>query len=47
LVAAEIANGLRHPPNTPLVLALINLWLVDPVYFDSALPAAIAFLKAR
>jgi hypothetical protein len=47
LVAAEIAVGLRHASNTALVLALINLRLVDPIYFDSALPAAIALVKAR
>jgi hypothetical protein len=47
LVAGEIAVGLRHASNTALVLALINLRLVDPVYFDSALPAAIALVKAR
>ena len=47
LVAAEIATGRRRTPNAALILTLINLRLVDPVYFDSALPAAIALAKAR
>lgn len=42
LVAAEIATGFRPGPTTVSeILALINLRLVDPVYFDAALPASI------
>lgn len=41
LVAAEMATELRPGPTVSESLALINLRLVDPVYFDTALPAAI------
>lgn len=47
LVTAEIATGLRPPPDTKLMLRLINLRLVDPLYFDSALPAALAFVRKK
>jgi hypothetical protein len=47
LVTAEIAAGLRAAPDTALMLALINLRLVDPLYFDSALPAALAFVLQK
>ena len=41
LVAAEVALGRRAPLDTQQVLNMINLWLVDPVYFETALPLAI------
>jgi hypothetical protein len=44
LVSAEIAASLRPPPDTGSTLALINLRLVDPLYFDSALPSTLAFV---
>lgn len=47
LVAAEIAAGLRPAPSTASMLRLINLRLVDPHYFDSALPSALAFILRK
>ena len=41
LVAAEMAVGVRPPPDVDERLKLINLRLVDPSYFDDALPAAL------
>jgi len=41
LVAAEMAAGLRDEPSTDQKLALLNLRFVDPLYFDSVLPAAL------
>jgi hypothetical protein len=46
LVTAEIAAG-RRVPDTSLILSLINLRLVDPAYFDDALPAALALVLAQ
>ena len=43
LVAAEMAAGLREPPRTGEKIALINLRWVDPLYFERALPAALAY----
>jgi hypothetical protein len=40
IVAAEMSAGLRPAPIQSEVLSLIHLRLVDPVYFDEALPAA-------
>jgi hypothetical protein len=42
LVTAEIAAALRPYPDTASMLALINLRLIDPVYFDRAVPFALA-----
>lgn len=49
LVTAEIATGLRPYPDTASMLVLVNLRLIDPVYFDAALPVALALAlqKAR
>jgi hypothetical protein len=44
LVAAEIAAGMRPAPDAAMMLSLINLRLVDPSYFDSALPAALTLI---
>jgi hypothetical protein len=41
LVAAEFALGLRGSALTSELLDLINLRLVDPLYFDAALPVAV------
>ena len=41
LVVAEMAAGLRAQPNIIEKLKLINLRVFDPVYFDTALPAAL------
>ena len=41
LVAAEMAAGKRAEPSIEEKLALINLRLVDPIYFDTALPMAL------
>ena len=41
VVAAEMAAGLRAQPQAEEKLALISLRLVDPLYFDAALPAAL------
>ena len=41
LVAAEVALGRRAPLDTRQILNMINFRLVDPVYFDTALPLAI------
>ena len=41
LVAAEMAAGRRAEPSIEEKLALINLRLVDPIYFDAALPLAL------
>jgi hypothetical protein len=43
LAAAEFAAERRPAASTGELLALINLRLVDPLYFDAALPAAIEF----
>ncbi len=45
LVAAEMADERRPPPTPAETLALINLRLVDPAYFDAAMPAAVAFQR--
>ena len=42
LVVAEMATERRSAPNVEEKLALINLRLLDTLYFDSALPAALA-----
>jgi len=48
LVTAEIATGLRKDLNNPAtLLTLINLRIVDPHYFDAALPVAIALALQR
>lgn len=41
LVAAEMATGQMSAPGVSVKLTLINLRLVDPIYFDTALPAAL------
>jgi hypothetical protein len=46
LVAAEIALGLRQKADMPLALRLIALRIADPLWFDSALPAAMRILRA-
>ncbi|WP_432679606.1 STY4851/ECs_5259 family protein [Nioella aestuarii] len=45
IVVAEASLGLRQPLKTREILSLINLRLIDPVYFDTALPLAIAYFK--
>jgi hypothetical protein len=47
LVTAEIATGLHPYPGTASMLALINLRLIDPTYFDSALPIALAIILQK
>lgn len=42
LVVAEMATERRSAPNVEEKLALINLRLLDTLYFDAALPAALA-----
>jgi hypothetical protein len=42
IVAAEIAAGRRAAANPAEILSLIGLRLVDPAYFDEALPLALA-----
>lgn len=42
LTAAEFATGQRPPARARELIALINLRLVDQLYFDAALPVAIA-----
>ena len=44
LVAAEMAAGQRAEPSVAEKLILINLRLVDPIYFDAALPVALHLL---
>ena len=44
LVVAEMAAGQRAEPSVAEKLILINLRLVDPIYFDAALPAALHLL---
>ena len=44
LVAAELATEWRPAASVEELLDLINLRLVDPGYFDAAMPAAIAFV---
>ena len=44
LAAAEMAAGQRSAPSVAEKLALINLRLVDPIYFDAALPSALHFV---
>ena len=41
VVAAEMAASMRAQPKAEEKLALISLRLVDPLYFDAALPAAL------
>lgn len=43
LVTAEIATGLRSPSSKE-ALMLLNLRLLDPLYFDQALPLAISLV---
>ncbi|MBF0340456.1 MAG: hypothetical protein HQL95_05760 [Magnetococcales bacterium] len=43
LIAAEMAVGRRAAPSMEEMLILINLRLLDPGYFDRALPAALTF----
>ncbi|MBF0401165.1 MAG: hypothetical protein HQL90_10405 [Magnetococcales bacterium] len=43
LIAAEVAIGRRIAPSVVEMLTLINLRLLDPGYFDCALPAALTF----
>lgn len=45
LVTAQMASGLRSQPNLEEKLTLINLRAVDPLYFDKALPTALAFVE--
>ena len=42
LVVAEMATEQRDAPNPQEKLALINLRLIDPLYFDTALPTSLA-----
>ena len=42
LVAAEMAAGLREQPKAGERIALTNLRWIDPLYFERALPAALA-----
>ena len=42
LLVAEMATQHRSAPNVGEKLVLINLRLIDPIYFDTALPAALA-----
>ena len=42
IVAAEMAAGQRPSPRVAEKLTLINLRLVDPIFFDAALPVALA-----
>ena len=42
LLVAEMATERRSAPDVEEKLALINLRLIDPLYFDTALPAALA-----
>ena len=45
IAVAEASLGLRQPLKTPEILSLINLRLIDPIYFDTALPLAMAYFK--
>ena len=47
IVAAEMAARLREPPDVQTKLTLINLRLVDPEYFDTALPSALFRLHSK
>ena len=47
LVAAEMAAEQRSGPDVSEKLALINLRLVDPEYFDAALPCALSLLQSK
>lgn len=47
IVAAEMAAGLCEAPDVRKKLTLINLRLVDPEYFDTALPSALFLLKSK
>ncbi len=47
LVAAEMAAGRRPAPDVQEKLVLINLRLIDPLYFDAALPAALALCQSN
>ena len=42
LLVAEMATERRSAPDVGEKLVLINLRLIDPIYFDTALPAALA-----
>ena len=42
LLVAEIATQRQPEPDVEEKLVLINLRLIDPLYFDAALPAAVA-----
>jgi hypothetical protein len=44
VVAAEFAVGRRPPASVRELLTLINLRLVDHLYFDASLPAAVALV---
>ena len=46
LVVAEMASERRDAPNPQEKLVLINLRLIDPLYFDTALPASLALYLA-
>lgn len=41
LTVAEIATGIRPPPDKDTLLSLLALRMADPNYFDAAVPAAI------
>ena len=45
IAVAEASFGLRQPLKTSEILSLINLRLIDPIYFDTALPLAMAYFK--
>lgn len=47
LVVAEMAVGRRPAPDQREKLVLINLRLIDPLYFDAALPAALALCQSK
>ena len=47
IVAAEMAAGLCDSPDIQKKLTLINLRLVDPEYFDTALPSALFRLQSK
>ena len=47
IVAAEMAAGLRELPDVQTKLTLINLRLVDPEYFDTALPFVLSCLQSK
>lgn len=47
LIAAEMAAGLRAPPDVKEKLTLVNLRFLDTDYFDKALPAAVHHLMGE